>query len=159
MGRDTTGVKGIELKPGDSLVDMVVIKLFAKILVVTEKGLGKCSHIDDYRVQKRGGKGIITVNRTDRTGDVVGVMEVLPEDEIMLITRQGVIIRSSVAQIRVTGRIAQGVKLVQLDDKDSVTAVARVVGDDKTPGGDDEGVGVPGVTDDLGDEDETDEEE
>jgi DNA gyrase subunit A len=127
MGRDTTGVKGIELRADDSLVGMVVIKRDATILVVTEKGLGKCSHIDDYRVQRRGGKGIITVNRTEKTGDVVGVMEVLPEDEIMLITRNGVIIRSSVAQIRVTGRIAQGVRLVNLDEGDVLTAVARVV--------------------------------
>ena len=127
MGRDTTGVKGIELKPDDAVVGMVVIKREATILVVTERGLGKCSHIDDYRVQRRGGKGIITVNRTERTGNVVGVMEVLPEDEIVLITRNGVIIRSSVAQIRVTGRIAQGVKLVNLDDGDILTAVARVV--------------------------------
>ncbi len=127
MGRDTTGVNGIRLRPGDSLVGMVVIKRDATILVVTEKGLGKCSHIDDYRVQRRGGTGIITVNRTEKTGDVVGVMEVLPEDEIMLITRNGVIIRSSVAQIRVTGRIAQGVRLVNLDDGDVLTAVARVI--------------------------------
>ena len=142
MGRDTTGVKGIELKPGDDLVGMVVIKREATILVVTEKGLGKCSHIDDYRVQKRGGKGIITVNRTDRTGDVVGVMEVLPEDEIMLITRNGVIIRSSVAQIRVTGRIAQGVRLVNLDEGDILTAVARVIPEDDEgdQAGDDSGV-------------------
>ena len=130
MGRDTTGVKGIELRPEDSLVGMVVIKREATILVVTERGLGKCSHIDDYRVQKRGGKGIITVNRTEKTGNVVGVMEVLPEDEIMLITRNGVIIRSSVAQIRVTGRIAQGVRLVNLDDGDILTAVARVIPED-----------------------------
>jgi len=130
MGRDTTGVKGIQIRPGDSVVGMVVIKREATILVVTEKGLGKCSHIDDYRVQRRGGKGIITVNRTERTGDVVGVMEVLPEDEIMLITRNGVIIRSSVAQIRVTGRIAQGVRLVNLDDGDILTAVARVIPED-----------------------------
>src|SRR5687768_7846838 len=130
MGRDTTGVKGIELRAGDGVVGMVVIKREATILVVTERGLGKCSHIDDYRVQRRGGKGIITVNRTDRTGDVVGVMEVLPEDEIMLITRNGVIIRSSVAQIRVTGRIAQGVRLVNLDDGDILTAVARVIPED-----------------------------
>ena len=88
------------------------------MLVVTEKGLGKCSHIDDYRVQKRGGKGIITVNRTEKTGDVVALMEVLPEDEIMLITRGGIVIRSSVAQIRVTGRNAQGVRLVYLDEGD-----------------------------------------
>jgi DNA gyrase subunit A len=130
MGRDTTGVKGIELREGDGVVGMVVIKREATILVVTERGLGKCSHIDDYRVQRRGGKGIITVNRTEKTGDVVGVMEVLPEDEIMLITRQGVIIRSSVAQIRVTGRIAQGVRLVNLDDGDVLTAVARVIPED-----------------------------
>jgi DNA gyrase subunit A len=127
MGRDTTGVKGIELRTGDTVVGMVVLKRDATILVVTELGMGKCSNLDEYRVQKRGGKGIITVNRTERTGDVVTVMEVLPEDEIMLITKQGIIIRSSVAQVRVTGRIAQGVKLVQLDQGDRVTAVARVV--------------------------------
>jgi DNA gyrase subunit A len=141
MGRDTTGVKGIELRRDDSLVGMVVIKRDATILVVTERGLGKCSHIDDYRVQRRGGKGIITVNRTEKTGDVVGVMEVLPEDEIMLITHNGVIIRSSVAQIRVTGRIAQGVRLVNLDDGDVLTAVARVIPeDDSESNGDDESV-------------------
>jgi DNA gyrase subunit A len=134
MGRDTTGVKGIELREGDSLVGMVVIKRDATILVVTERGLGKCSQIDEYRVQKRGGKGIITVNRTEKTGDVIGIMEVLPEDEIMLITKHGVIIRSSVAQIRVTGRIAQGVRLVNLDEGDLVTAVARVVPDDAERG-------------------------
>jgi DNA gyrase subunit A len=137
MGRDTTGVKGIELRPDDALVGMVVIKREATLLVVTEKGLGKCSHIDDYRVQKRGGKGIITVNRTDKTGDVVSLMEVLPEDEIMIITKHGVIIRSSVSQVRVTGRIAQGVKLVNLDDGDLVTAVARVIPEDNVESGDD----------------------
>jgi DNA gyrase subunit A len=127
MGRDTTGVKGIELRAEDQVVGMVVIKREATILVVTEHGLGKCSNLDEYRVQRRGGKGIITVNRTEKTGDVVNVMEVLPADEIMLITKHGLIIRSSVAQVRVTGRIAQGVKLVQLDTGDRVTAVARVV--------------------------------
>ncbi|HUQ21168.1 MAG TPA: DNA gyrase C-terminal beta-propeller domain-containing protein, partial [Gemmatimonadaceae bacterium] len=140
MGRDTTGVKGIELRKGDSLVGMVVIKRDATILVVTERGLGKCSNIDDYRVQRRGGKGIITVNRTEKTGDVVGVMEVLPEDEIMLITRNGVIIRSSVAQIRVTGRIAQGVRLVHLDEGDVLTAVARVIPEDDTESNGDDAV-------------------
>ena len=127
MGRDTTGVKGIELRAEDRVVGMVVIKREATILVVTEHGLGKCSNLEEYRVQRRGGKGIITVNRTEKTGDVVTVMEVLPADEIMLITKYGLIIRSSVAQVRVTGRIAQGVKLVQLDAGDRVTAVARVV--------------------------------
>ncbi len=154
MGRDTTGVRGIMIGTGDAVVGMVVIKREATLLVVTEKGLGKCSHIDEYRAQKRGGKGILTLNHTERTGDVVALMEVLPEDEIMLITKQGTIIRSSVAQIRVTGRNAQGVKLVQLQEGDIVTAVARVVPDDSATGpegedlGDDAGDGVD-VAEDL----------
>ncbi|MDQ8159774.1 MAG: DNA gyrase subunit A [Gemmatimonadota bacterium] len=131
MGRDTTGVKGVELRPGDQLVGMVVIKREATLLVVTEKGLGKCSEVSEYRVQKRGGKGILTLNRTAKTGDVVALMEVVPEDELMLMTRQGVAIRSRVSEIRVTGRAAQGVKLVALDDQDVVQAVARVIPDDK----------------------------
>src|SRR6266513_5065260 len=134
MGRDTTGVKGVELREGDSVIGMVVVKRDATLLVVTERGLGKCSNIADYRVQKRGGKGIITVNRTEKTGDVVALMEVLPADEIMIITKHGVIIRSSVSQVRVTGRIAQGVKLVNLDEGDLVTAVARVVPEDEDEG-------------------------
>jgi DNA gyrase subunit A len=134
MGRDTTGVKGVELREGDSVIGMVVVKRDATLLVVTERGLGKCSNIGDYRVQKRGGKGIITVNRTEKTGDVVALMEVLPADEIMIITKHGVIIRSSVSQVRVTGRIAQGVKLVNLDEGDLVTAVARVVPEDEGEG-------------------------
>ena len=137
MGRDTTGVKGIELRDGDRVIGMVVIKREATLMVVTEKGLGKCSHIDDYRVQRRGGKGILTVNRTERTGDVVALLEVLAEDEVMIITRGGMIIRSPVSQVRVAGRNTQGVKLVNLVAGDAVTAVARVIPDDKdTEGGD-----------------------
>ena len=130
MGRDTTGVKGIELGEGDRVVGMVVIKREATLMCVTEKGLGKCTHIDEYRVQRRGGKGILTVNRTEKTGDVVGLMEVLPEDEIMIITRGGMIIRSPVSQVRVAGRNTQGVRLVNLDGGDLVTAVARVIPED-----------------------------
>jgi DNA gyrase subunit A len=130
MGRDTTGVKGIELSGDDRVVGMVVIKREATLLCVTEKGLGKCTHIDEYRVQRRGGKGILTVNRTEKTGDVVGLMEVLPEDEIMIITRGGMIIRSPVSQVRVAGRNTQGVRLVNLDGGDMVTAVARVIPED-----------------------------
>jgi DNA gyrase subunit A len=137
MGRDTTGVKGIELGPRDQLVGMVVIKRDANLLVVTEKGMGKCSPIDDYRVQKRGGKGIITVHRTDKTGDAVSLMEVLPDDELMLITKHGVAIRMSVKGIRVAGRNTQGVKLVNLDNDDLVMDVARVVPDDETEPGED----------------------
>ena len=131
MGRDTTGVKGIELRYEDFVVGMVVIKRDATLLVVTEKGLGKVSDVAEYRVQKRGGKGILTLNRTDRTGNVVALMEVLPEDEMILITKQGILIRSSAAEVRKTGRNAQGVKLVALDEGDSVISVARVVPEDK----------------------------
>ena len=143
MGRDTTGVKGIELGARDQVVGMVVVKRDANLLVVTEKGMGKCSPIDDYRVQKRGGKGIITVHRTDKTGDAVSLMEVLPDDELMLITKAGVAIRMSVKGIRVAGRNTQGVKLVNLDSDDMVMDVARVVPDDETePGDEGETAGV-----------------
>ncbi|MBI3789573.1 MAG: DNA gyrase subunit A [Gemmatimonadetes bacterium] len=136
MGRDTTGVKGVELRPEDAVVGFVVIRRNqATLLVVTEKGLGKCSPLDDYRVQKRGGKGILTVNRTEKTGNLVSLMEVLPDDGIMLITKHGQVIRSSADQIRVTGRNAQGVKLLTPADGDLVTAVARVVPDDSVADG------------------------
>jgi len=131
MGRDTTGVKGIELGARDQLIGMVVIKREANLLVVTERGMGKCSPIDEYRVQKRGGKGIITVHRTDKTGDAVSIKEVLPDDELMLITKQGVAIRMPVKGIRVAGRNTQGVRLVNLDNDDLVMDVARVVPDDE----------------------------
>ena len=137
MGRDTTGVKGIELGPRDQVIGMVVIKREANLLVVTEKGMGKCSPIDEYRVQKRSGKGIITVHRTEKTGDAVSIKEVLPDDELMLITKQGIAIRMPVKGIRVAGRNTQGVKLVNLDPNDLVTDVARVVPDDDTEVGED----------------------
>src|SRR5262245_12930451 len=137
MGRDTTGVKGIELGARDQVVGMVVVKRDANLLVVTERGMGKCSPIDDYRVQKRGGKGIITVHRTDKTGDAVSLMEVLPDDELMLITKAGVAIRMPVKGIRVAGRNTQGVKLVNLDECDMGMDVARVVPDDETESGED----------------------
>jgi len=134
MGRDTTGVKGIELGEKDQLIGMVVIKRESNLLVVTEKGMGKCSPIDEYRVQKRGGKGIITLHRTEKTGDAVSIKEVLPDDELMVITQNGMVIRMPVKGIRVSGRNTQGVRLVNLDDTDCVNDVARVVPDDEEEG-------------------------
>ena len=150
MGRDSTGVKGIELKLNDQVVGMVVIKREATLLVVTAKGMGKCSEVSEYRVQKRGGKGIKTLDLTQKTGHVVALMEVVPEDELMLMTKGGIAIRSKVSEIRVTGRIAQGVKLVSLDDQDIVSAVARVIPDDKDegePDGEPEGATSEGAGD------------
>jgi DNA gyrase subunit A len=131
MGRDTTGVRGIALSDGDRVVGMVVNKRNASLLVVTELALGKLTNIDEYRVQGRGGKGILTVKRTEKTGDVVGLLEVLPDDGLMLITRGGQSLRCAVNQIRETGRVAQGVKLKDLEMGDLVAAIARVVSDDK----------------------------
>ena len=127
MGRPATGVKGIELEKGDAVINMVIVKREATLLAVTEKGLGKRSELGDYRVQYRGGKGIITLKRTDKTGDVIALMEVIPDDELMVITRHGVIIRLPVNDIRVIGRNTQGVKIINLDDGDHVIDVARVV--------------------------------
>ena len=137
MGRDTTGVRGIALGEGDRVVGMVVVKREACLLVVTEQGLGKLTNVDEYRVQGRGGKGILTVRRTERTGDVVGLLEVLPEDEMMLITRGGQTLRCAVKDIRETGRVAQGVQLKKLDMGDVVAAVARLVIEDKALESDD----------------------
>ena len=137
MGRATTGVRGIMLGEGDRVIGMVVIRRDATLLVVTEKGLGKRSELSDYRVQKRGGKGIITMKRTDKTGDIVALHEVLPQDELMMITRHGVIIRVPVAGIRVIGRNTQGVRVMNLDEGDSVVDVTRVVVEDSE--GDDGG--------------------
>jgi DNA gyrase subunit A len=142
MGRAATGVRGIELEQDDRVIGMVVIRRDATLLVVTENGMGKRSELSEYRVQHRGGKGIITVKVTDKTGAVVALKEVLPEDELMMISRHGVIIRVPVAGIRVIGRNTQGVKVMQLDEGDAVVDVARVVKEDD--GGDEEPTGDEG---------------
>ncbi len=127
MGRATTGVKGIELEKDDEVIGMVVVRRDATLLVVSEKGYGKRSELSDYRVQKRGGKGIITLKKTEKTGSIVALKEVIPDDELMMITRHGVIIRLPVDGIRVIGRNTQGVKVMNLDSGDAVVDVARVV--------------------------------
>jgi DNA gyrase subunit A len=150
MGRDTTGVKGIELGKNDRVIGMVVVKREANLLVVTERGMGKSSSIDEYRVQRRGGKGIITLNRTDKTGEAVSLMEVLPNDELMLITKHGMVIRMPVKGIRISGRNTQGVRLVNLEESDLVQDVARVVVEDEGQGSADPGPEPVGVAPDAG---------
>ena len=127
MGRATGGVKGIELDSEDRVIGMVVIRRDATLLVVSEKGFGKRSEISEYRVQKRGGKGIITFHNTDKTGHCMALKEVQPQDELMMITRSGVIIRVPVDGIRVIGRNTQGVRVMNLEGVDSIVGVARVV--------------------------------
>ncbi len=141
MGRATGGVKGIDLNKGDAVIGMVVVRRDAKILVISENGFGKQSELAEYRVQTRGGKGIITMDKTDKTGSLVALKEVIPDDELMLITRNGIIIRTPVKDIRTTHRNAQGVKVMNLDEGDAVMDVARVVkeDDDGLEGGDEGG--------------------
>jgi len=132
MGRATTGVKGIELDKTDAVIGMVVVRRDSTILVVSEHGYGKRSELSEYRVQRRGGKGIITFKVTDKTGPLVALKEVLPDDELMMITKHGVIIRVPVEGIRVIGRNTQGVRVMNLESGDAVQDVARVVKEDET---------------------------
>ena len=133
MGRVAEGVRGIRLGGGDRVVGMVVVaREDATLLVVSESGMGKRSEIDAYRLQARGGKGVINLKTTERTGKVVAIKSVVPGDQLMVITRNGIINRQNIDEIRVIGRATQGVRLVNLDDKDSVMDVARVIPEDPT---------------------------
>jgi len=127
MGRSAYGVRGIALGKKDRVVGMVVIKRDTSLLVVTEKGFGKRSNVSDYRITNRGGKGVINVKVTERNGEVVDIKTVEDQDELMLITSKGIIIRQPVKQIKVIGRSTQGVKLMNLDAGDKVKDVARVI--------------------------------
>jgi DNA gyrase subunit A len=129
---------------------MVVVRERAELLVVSENGIGKRSALGDYRVQRRGGKGIITMQQTPKTGRLIALKDVLPEDELMMITKGGIIIRCPVQGIRVSGRNTQGVKLMNLDTDDLIVDVARVQKEDE-----DEAEGAEGAEDaaaDPGDE-------
>ncbi len=137
MGRTAAGVRGITLDEGARVVDMVVTaKTDAQILVVTEKGLGKRSPLADYRVTKRGGKGIMTVKVTPRTGQMLAMKEVTDDLDLIIITEKGILIRQPIDQIRVIGRATQGVKLIRLDEGDRIASVDRVFADRETFGSD-----------------------
>jgi DNA gyrase subunit A len=132
-GRDTMGVKGISLsREGDRIVGMVNVKREACLLGVTEKGFGKRTPLSEYRVTHRGGKGIVNLKTTTRVGKVLAIKEVVASDELMLMTREGMIIRLPISGVRVTGRAAQGVKLINLAPGDEVVDVARVVPEEES---------------------------
>jgi DNA gyrase subunit A len=129
MGRATRGVRGISLAKGDAVVGMVVVRREGSVLTVTRLGMGKRTPVDEYRVQRRGGKGLINLRLTPKTGEVIAVKEVTDDDELMLVTRAGVINRQHASEIRVIGRNTQGVRLVSLDEGDEVVDVARILVD------------------------------
>jgi DNA gyrase subunit A len=135
MGRPATGVRGISLEKTDAVVALAVVEKEATLLVAGEQGIGKRTDFEEYRIQSRGGKGIITMKTTDKTGLVVGALTVKDSDEIMMITVGGQMVRTAVKDIREAGRNTQGVKLINLDANDKLKAIAPVIAEnDEEPG-------------------------
>jgi DNA gyrase subunit A len=132
MGRSATGVRGVTRAKGDKVIEMVAVKrLDQNLLIVSENGYGKRSQVNDFRLTKRGGKGVILMNTTDKVGKVVAMKEVGDGDDIMVMTEGGMAIRQHVAEIRVLGRNTQGVRLIRLNDGDRITGIAVVPTEDE----------------------------
>jgi DNA gyrase subunit A len=130
-GRKTMGVKGITLgSENDRVIGMLVVRREGTILVATEKGMGKRTDVIQYRTQNRGGKGVMTMRCTDKTGKMVKIMEVVDSDDLIVITDSGVLMRQSVGAIRTIGRVTQGVKLVKLDEGASISSITRVISEE-----------------------------
>ena len=128
MGRTATGVRGVTLaNEQDEVIGMIAVEnAEATILVVSEKGYGKRTDIDDYRVTNRGGKGVKTISITDKTGDLIAIKNVTDADDLMIINKSGIVIRIAVSGLRVMGRATQGVRLINLKGNDAIASVARI---------------------------------
>ena len=130
-GRKTMGVIGIRLGSSqDRVIGMLVVRREGTILVATEKGMGKRTEVIQYRTQTRGGKGVMTMRCTDKTGKMVKIMEVVDSDDLIVITDSGVLMRQSVGAIRTIGRVTQGVRLVKLDEGASISSITRVISEE-----------------------------
>ena len=133
MGRTASGVIAVDLNDEDGanqVIGMITVDPENKeetILVISEKGYGKRTDIEDYRITNRGGKGVSTIKRTDKTGNLVGILNVTDNDHLMIINKSGIAIRMAVEQLRVMGRATQGVRLIKLDGKDSIAAITKIV--------------------------------
>jgi len=139
-GRKTMGVKGITMSfKDDYVVGMLVVKREGSVLVATDKGYGKRSDVDAYRNQNRGGKGVYTVKSSPKVGKLVSIMEVVDEDDIMIITNKGIMIRQPVKNIKVIGRNTQGVKLLRLDDGAFISSITKVLNEEEEEGEREEG--------------------
>ena len=145
MGRMASGVRGMNITDKEFVVGMVCVdyKNPPNLLVVSEKGYGKRSDLEDYRITKRGGKGVKTLNVTDKTGELVGIKDVVDGDELMIINKSGIAIRMSVDNLRVMGRATQGVRLIKLNDDDEISAVEKI----SNIGNDEEGSETPESSD------------
>ncbi len=127
MGRTAIGVRGVKLGKNDVVIGMIVVRNATTLMVVTEKGFGKRSEIEEYRLTRRGGKGVITVKTSDKNGKLIAMKEVNDGDELVIITTGGMVIRQSVSDIRVMGRNTQGVRLIRLNEGDDIADIARVI--------------------------------
>ena len=127
-GRKTKGVRGIRMSfDDDFVIGMLTVRREGQVLVVSSNGFGKRSDLQEYREQKRGGKGVFTLKANQKTGKLVSIMEVVDEDDLMIITSQGIMIRQSIKNINIIGRNTQGVKLIKLDEKSSIASVTKVI--------------------------------
>ena len=137
MGRSAAGVHGIKFEPGkDEVIGMVCVDIENKeqsILVVSEKGYGKRTDVDEYRITNRGGKGVKTMNVTPKTGSLVAIKSVTDKDDLMIINKSGVAIRMAMADIKVIGRATQGVRLIKLHDDDEIASVAKIEMEEEAP--------------------------
>jgi DNA gyrase subunit A len=135
MGRTASGVRGVTLETEkDEVVGMVCVDPASEntsILVLSENGFGKRSDLGDYRVTGRGGKGVKTIQITEKTGDLIGMLDVTDEDGLMIINRNGISIRLAIDTLRVVGRATQGVKLINMKNKDVIAAMAKVPRDEE----------------------------
>jgi DNA gyrase subunit A len=143
MGRATRGVIGIRMDKKDQLISMEVVGAGTNILTATENGFGKRTPIEEYTLHHRGGSGMLAMKLTERTGNIVGVLQVGDEDQIMLITNGGKIIRTKVKDVSVIGRVTQGVKLIELEQGEKVVGICRLAEAEEEDGGE-EGNGEPG---------------
>jgi DNA gyrase subunit A len=135
MGRTAYGVRGVTLRDDDEVVGMDVLAAGGTILSVTERGYGKRTELEEYRLQSRGGVGVINIQTSERNGKVIGVVQVSDDDELMLITQQGKILRMASKNIRSIGRATQGVRLIEIEGEDRAVSIARLAereGDDQT---------------------------
>ena len=134
MGRNATGVRGIRIEEQDEVVGMICVNDDeSNVLVVSENGYGKRSHIEDYRITNRGGKGVKTISITEKTGDLIAIKNVTDENDLMIIKKSGVTIRLGVENMRVMGRATQGVRLITLKDNEHIAAVTKVNKDEDEP--------------------------
>lgn len=131
VGRSSIGVRGVDLSDGDEVIGMIVVNDIENetVLVVSEKGYGKRTAVEDYRITNRGGKGVITLNITEKTGNLIAIQSVTDEDGLMIINKSGVAIRMGMDDLRVMGRNTQGVRMINLKNNDEIAAVAKVMMD------------------------------